>query len=165
VSAVDDDGLFGMSVADMLSFIHPDLQCGDKGHRVSKPTRVYRVEMPNGIGPFNYSKEVYAVICSGKPGFNCDHLADVNHEQMDVTSAAFRQAHGHAEYACDSIASLNRWFPLPARRYLKTLGAKIAVYEVPKGGFLAVVGSGEVIFSKCDSKPVDLLDVETEKVS
>lgn len=163
MSAGDNELPFGLSIADLIGFTHPGLRAAGAGKPVSKPTRVYRVEMPGGGGPFNYSSHVYDVICSGKPGFNCDHLAALNHEQMDLTSAAFRAAHGHAEYACDSLASLGNWFPRPARVYLKRLGAKIAVYEVQVGDSIAVVGQGEVIFSKPDAVPVTVLDVVTEE--
>lgn len=134
---------------------------GQIGEPVTVPTYVYRIEMPNGMGPFNSGlgrpSEIYDAICNGCLG-KCDALAE--NEQMGVTEAAFRAAHGHADYGCDSIDAIHNWFPEPARKYLaKKWGAKLMKYEVAPGQYLMQVENGEIVFDMHSAKVVDALDL------
>lgn len=140
-----------------------DYQHGDAGHPVDQPMRVFRVEMPDGLGPFNSlvpdGREVGLRICREEPGFNCCALAHENHERMDITDHAFHKAHGHADYACDSLQGVKRWFKKPAREYLAKHGARIVEYEIPVGGYVAVIGNNEVIFNRFEGKKVAEHDI------
>lgn len=130
-----------------------------RGHKLAKPTRVYRVEFPNGAGPYNSRRpdgeDIYDTICAPAEGFNCARNAGLNREQMGVTERDFADAHGDAAYACDGLESLHDWFPDKARAYLAGLGCHGAVYEVPAGGHLATIGRGEVLFSRDEAKRVE----------
>jgi hypothetical protein len=142
---------------------------GDAGHPVIEPTRVFRVEMPNGHGPFDCSTmegmEVAYTICSTEPGFDCCANAALNHEHMDITDYAFHKAHDHADYACESIDGVKSWFHMPAREFLAKHGAKIVEYEIPVGGSIAVIGHDEVIFNRFEATPVARYDiVKGEKI-
>lgn len=148
-----------------------DAACaGDTGTKTDAAMLVYRVEMPNGRGPYNSGlgapDEIYDVICATKRGYDCARNASLNGEQMGVTEQAFFEARGDAEYACESIEAIRDWFPTPARRYLaKRWNARLHIYEVPCGGYVLKPGRGEVIFSRKDARPVkvvDLIDLQTE---
>jgi hypothetical protein len=150
----------------------------DTGQPVAHPTLVYRVEMPNGRGPYNSGLDgddhtIYDRICGasndgplynerGERQWDCASLARENNEQMGITEAAFKEAHGHAAYACDSLQAIASWFPTGAREYLRdNWDARLLVYEVPVGGYLATVGNGEVLFSRPAARVVDTLDLVT----
>lgn len=144
------------------------IQRGNEGEPVEAPTPVYRVEMPSGRGPFNDEatehehRRIYETLASMCTTVLAD--PDHNHEQMGVTEAAFKAAHGHAAYGCDSMASLNRWFPRPAREFIKSLGGKIVHYEVQPGDYIYRVGQGEVVFSKPAARLIAHIDLVTEEV-
>jgi hypothetical protein len=155
----------------MLNPIDFDMMCegagriqADAGHSVAKPTNVYRIEMPNGYGPYNgcgdtQEENLKAYHELDRDG--CVRLAKLNHEQMDYTDEPFREAHGPCLYACDSLASLFDWFPLKARTFLNRYSARIVVYQVPAGGHIASVGHGEVIIAKREARKVQTLDILT----
>jgi hypothetical protein len=140
------------------------------GHPVSKPVRVFRLEMANGNGPYNSglpnSHEIYEKICDCDPGFFCVRNAILNREQCGVTDRAFHEAHGHSNYACDSLESLKDWFPDKAREYLAQFGAKIVEYEIPVGEYMEKVGCGEVIFNRHKCRKLRELDaVQPEELA
>lgn len=158
-----------LTIPDMLSLLltgKPILRAGP-GAAVEEPTVLYRIEMPNGHGPYNSGlpnqEQIYEKICGGGPGWDCAKLAgpEFNNEQMGLTEDDFRTAHGDCFYACESLDAIGSWFPTPARVYLKTLGAIVVAYEVPAGAPVAAVGHGEVLFSKAVSKLHARLDAET----
>jgi hypothetical protein len=129
------------------------------GKPVEAPFSVFRVEMPNGNGPFDSelpnSHEIYEHIAVAKPGFDCARFAGENHEHMAYSGNAFRAAHdGHANYGCDSLDAIKQWFPDKARKYLAGLGAKIVQYEVPAGESIVREGHGEVVFNRHAAKVV-----------
>lgn len=145
----------------------PPLNAGI-GQPVTAPTTVFRVEFPNGNGPYNSglpnAHEIYEALADYEaPEMNCVWLAAKNHENMNVTGHAFREAHGHADYGCDSVEALNRWFPIKARKYLAEQGAGLIEYEIPVGGFLAKTGLGEVIFDRHAATKVQTLNLVTAK--
>jgi hypothetical protein len=158
-----------LSVAAVNSFARlMGIKAGDKGKPVTKPTIVYRVEFPDGHGPYNSHKadarKIYEVLCGTgpmHPGFNCAQLARVNHEQCGITENAFQHAHGEADYGCLTLKAIGNWFCEDARKYLHGLGVKLNEYEVPKGGYLARLGSGEVLFARSKAKHVRELDLVT----
>jgi hypothetical protein len=136
------------------------------GKPVKAPLTVYRVEMPDGHGPYNShlpnAKAIYDKLCGTSPkhpGFNCAQLARKNREQCGLSDHAFVQAHGEGDYGCLTIEAIEDWFPLGARRYLRTLSAQLIEYEVPKGGYVAELGSGEVLFVRSKAKRVRALDL------
>jgi hypothetical protein len=138
-----------------------------KGKPIPAPTKVYRVEMPNGNGPYNSdlpnAREIYETICDTEtPGMGCARLAKANHEKMGVTEREFLDAHGEAFYGCDSLKSLRKWFRGAARKYLAGYGATIVVYELPEGSPVEKVGRGEVIFARSLGRKVATLPVTLE---
>src|SRR4051812_41770415 len=93
------------------------------GRPVHEPTEVFRVELPNGRGPFNSglpnAHEIYDRI-------GTEHLERDNGGQCGLSDHEFAEAHdGEAEYGCDSLESLALWFPKGCRAYLKRLGARV----------------------------------------
>lgn len=140
------------------------------GSPVDEDTIVYRIEMPNGRGPYNskIDDEIYHRLCNpvgineqGQECWDCISLAAKNNEQCGITDQDFEEAHGSAVYACDSLQAIENWFPKGAREYLSGFGAKIVVFKIPKGQPIAVVGHGEIIMSKITAIEVDRLDVVT----
>lgn len=123
---------------------------GDEGQPAEQPTRLYRIEFPNGRGPFNSVREdakvIYDRLAEPVPGFDCTRLA--KGEQCGLTEGRFYRAHGDACYACDSLDALHHWFPDAARRYLADLGAKLIEYVVPTGAPLLPIHNGEVVFDR-----------------
>lgn len=149
-----------MEFRKLLMMLATGIAPAGEGEPVEQPTRVFRVEMPNGYGPYNSgldgdTGEIYRVICSKKPGYGCANMARLNHEQMGITEDEFLQAHGKAHYGCDSIKSVENWFGNKAREYLRDeWGAKLIEYEIPEGEYLLTVGHGEIIFNRDTSKRV-----------
>jgi hypothetical protein len=142
------------------------VKAGDKGKRISAPLTVYRVELPNGHGPYNSGRpdaeKIYEKLCGTSPkhpGFDCARLARMDHEKCGITDYAFSQAHGEADYGCLTLEAIGDWFSLEARRYLRTLSAQLIEYEVPKGGYVSKLGHGEVLFVRDKAKRVRALDV------
>jgi hypothetical protein len=135
------------------------------GRPVKKPTSVFRIEMPNGRGPYNSGlpngRDIYDHITQPKDGYDCAYLAGTLHEQMGITEHQFRLEHGHAAYACDSLKSLGKWFHERARKYLNKLGASIVEYQIPVGGYLEKTGHGEIIFNKHECKRIRKLNIVT----
>lgn len=135
------------------------------GNPVKSPTTVYRVEMPNGNGPYNSglpnSMEIYRFLCNYDQPFNCAYLANLNREACGVSDHRFYKAHGDASYCCDSMDSIYRWFPLAARKYLAKYGAKIVQYRIPTGEPLAICGNGECVFNKKTAKRICELPITT----
>jgi len=154
----DDSDIFSM-----LLYGYVPKKAG-RGQPVEKPVRVYRIELPNGNGPFNSdlpnAHEIYEEISKPEPGFDCSHLARLNHEQMGVTEEEFQEAHGPAAYACEDLKALRKWFPDPARDYLAQYGARVVVYEVPAGAHLAKIGHGEVLIARNECRRVETLDLK-----
>jgi hypothetical protein len=142
----------------------PTKICGI-GKRLDKPTTVYRIEMPNGKGPYNSglpnSEEIYWTICKPEPGYDCAKFATMTNEQCGVTEKAFYDAHGSAEYGCSSLKALTDWFGKPAREYLKSFGAKVMVYEVQPNDYLLSLPHGEVVFNKLLAEHRGTLDLVT----
>jgi hypothetical protein len=142
-------------------------RCG-KGTPVKKPTTVFRIEMPNGRGPYNSGlpneHEIYEMICGDNgPDLDCVRLAKKNFEKCGITDRAFKDAHGRGTaYGCDSMKSLHEWFPIKAREYLHGFGARVIEYQLPVGAPLAKVGHGEIIFDRLHSKRVREFDLVDE---
>lgn len=161
------NGIGCKSLEDRLPYVIAMNSLGPKdfgiGKPVSKAVTVYRVEMPNGNGPYNSglpnARAIYEKLCAPNPGYDCAFLANVNREICGASDQSFYLRHGDASYCCDSLASLYRWFPLPARKYLKEQGAKIRVYEIPVGEYLAKCGNGECLFNKTTANLVDELSI------
>lgn len=130
---------------------------GDTGTPVTQITKVYRVEMPNGNGPYNSglpnSEEIYWTITR----FGCCRLAE--HEQFNHTSGAFFEAHGDASYGCETLRAIHNWFPEPARRYLTQYDCKIIVYELDIGQPLLKLEHGEVVFNRKAARRVDTMEL------
>lgn len=141
---------------------------GDTGQPVATPTDVFRIEMPTGRGPFNSglpeARTIYDTLVQPTEGWPGRLLLspDFQGEQMGITEAAFKRAHGHACYGCSSLASVNTWFPAPARAYLEPFGAKIIQYQLPVGAFLLKLdAAGEVVFAKPAAKRIAALPITT----
>lgn len=137
------------------------------GKPISRPRTVFRIELPNGRGPYNTGRadqqETYKAICNGGKGFNCAALARKNREQCGYTDRAFYRAHnGQMRYACDSLSAVKEWFAEPSRRYLREkLQAELAVYRLPVGTDVLEVGNGEIIFDPRPAKKIASKDVVT----
>lgn len=128
------------------------------GTPATAPTRLFRVEMPTGNGPFNSglpnAEEIYLRLCLPRPvGWDCARIAREDREQMGVTDLAFFEAHGDATYACEAEADIFQWFPPEAIDYLHGLGAKLVEYVVPKGSPLLRL-KRQVVFVKPDAHKV-----------
>lgn len=138
---------FMRDFASMLGMAYRDYGPGES---VAARTKVYRVEMPNGHGPFNSglrnAEAIYQHICSGEPGFTCDRLERANGAQMGLSDHAFEEANGECEYGCETVRDVCLWFPRGSREYLDGLGARCVVYEVQPGDRIARCGNGEVLF-------------------
>jgi hypothetical protein len=167
------EGSVNELLTDLFAAIIGAAHSDDTGNKVSKDTTIYRVEMPTGRGPYNSGleeqNEIYERICSHashnkkkEPCWDCAKLASKNHEKMGITEHAFKKAHGHAAYACDSLEAVSNWFEQGAREYLRDQWqAKIVVYVIPKGEYMMTVGNGEVVFSKPACKRIKELDLVT----
>lgn len=131
------------------------------GEVTTEPMTLYRVEMPNGHGPYNSelpnAEEIYLRLCLPQPvGWDCARFAREAHEQMGVTDLAFFKAHGNATYACVSEAAIQAWFPEPARRFMAGLGAKLVEYDLPAGSHvLRTPAHGEIVFVKAEANKVE----------
>ena len=153
-SQVDLDYIHFIALMKELTTGRP-VRFGETGAPVTEPTDVFRIEMPTGRGPFNsdlpnrntiYEELVKPV--EGWPGYLLQDPAFLP-EQMGITEVAFGKAHGDAHYGCESLVSINTWFPRPSRDYLAPLGAKIVRYTIPTGGYLLRLdAAGEVVFNK-----------------
>lgn len=153
--------------------VESDPHHNDIGKPVESPLTIYRVEMPNGRGPYNSGlgkgQEIYDRLCSthghnwkGQQCWDCSELAAENHEQMGITEKAFKEKHGHAAYGCTSLEAIGNWFPKGARQYLRdNWHAKIVVYALPKGKYAMFTGHGEVVFSKPEARQTRTLDLVT----
>lgn len=141
---------------------------GETGVPLAEPLIAYRVEMPDGRGPFNSAStcrrmnhEVFMTLVQqneGWPGWIFVTEPKAKCEKMGVTEDAFREAHGHAYYGCNSVKSINTWFPRPAREYLCPLGAKIVAYHLPAGSpVIELDVAGEIIFNPKDASKVEHL--------
>lgn len=143
---------------------------GEPGEPVIEATSVYRVEMADGRGPFNTHRDdrpqIYEYLTRPEPGWPGWLLTKpiFRQEQMGVTEAMFYELHGGAAYGCDSLASLNTWFPRPAREYLAGLGGKIIEYRVPKGQPLLSLHelAGECVFNPHTAERVRELPITME---
>jgi hypothetical protein len=159
----DDDDFADMDAGSLMAMMVTGIEPLGKGSPVKEPTFVYRVEMPNGNGPFNShmgdSHKIYDAICNPDKGWDCSRLA--KGEQMGVTEFEFRKAHGHADYGCASLEALQNWFPKPAREYLNKYSAHCVVYRLEKGQHLLPTQNGEVIFDKHSATRVGVLDIIT----
>ena len=135
------------------------------GEVLDAPRGVFRVEMPNGKGPFNAfpddraaGDKIYEVLAR----YGADRRAVENNERMGLTGTGFFREHGGAHYGFASLAAVADWFVEDARRYLRDRwGASLVEYEVPAGESVLEVGHGEVIFNKSRAKRVaehDLVD-------
>jgi hypothetical protein len=139
---------------------------GEVGEPLPAPADVYRVEMPDGRGPFisrGQRKVIYEELTKPVEGWPGYLLLDprFQREQAGITEKAFNDAHGAARYGCACLASVNTWFPPPSRSYLASLGAKIVHYQLPAGSYLLDLdAAGEVIFSVAQAKKVDELPVD-----
>ena len=144
--------------------------------KLTAPVTVYRVEMPNGKGPYNSEmgpmggKYIYARLCMGalgtralgEPCWDCSRLARENDETMDEVAADFHARFGHANFGCDSLGAIRAWFPDAPRRYLRDdWGARLIEYQVPAGQHLRTLANGEVVFSAPDAAKVGTLDLVT----
>jgi hypothetical protein len=141
-----------LAAASMRHIIEGSVQHGP-GKPVKEPVKVFRIEMPNGNGPYNSglpnAKEIYERLCLPEPyGFFCVRNAIMNCEDMNTSANAFRSTHGHAHYGCDSIKSLHDWFPEGAREYLADYDARTVEYEIPVGEYMLEMGSGEIVFNR-----------------
>lgn len=145
---------------------HP-IRYGETGHPVNQPTDVFRIELPNGNGPFNTdlpnNRSHYDHLTQpnpGWPGYILTVNRDAFHEQMGITEAEFGRVHGDACYGCDSLAAVNSWFPPPARDYLSSYGAKIIRYQLAPGDYILPMDiAGEVIFNRQAAARLDELPV------
>lgn len=143
---------------------------GEKGEPVAHPTSVYRVEMEDGRGPFNTERddrpEIFHTLVQPNEGWpgRLLKIPKFKTERMGVTEAMFYAVHGGAAYACESLAAINTWFPLPSRQYLATLGgAKIVQYCIPKGQpILKLDLAGECVFNPVTAHRVATLPIDTE---
>lgn len=133
----------------------------DKGSPVASATAVYRIEMPDGCGPWCGGPNSNRDWDEKLEDWGCADLAEKNGEQMGETEQAFRAAHGHAAYGCDSLDALKKWFPAPARKFLATKGATVKHYEIAAGDYIERVGNGEVVFNWTTAKIVATLDLAT----
>jgi hypothetical protein len=145
-------------LADLLDD-RPFAAANDPGKPVEQPTTVYRVEMPNGNGPYNSglpnARDIYKAIANPfHPEMDCVRLANQNHENINQTGSQFRAEHGHADYGCDSLDAVKAWFPIKAREFLAGLGGSVVEYELAVGDPLLGVGNGEVIFNRHTAKRV-----------
>lgn len=151
--------LFGMPVSRYRQ--------GEIGEPVSAPTRVYRVELPNGNGPFNTGLPEHRIIYDdlvknekGWPGWLLYNCPAMRREQMGITERAFKETHGAAFYGCRDLRSVATWFPPPSRQYLAKYSAEILCYELPAGSYLLQLDSeGEVVFNKFEAKVVERLPI------
>ena len=159
------DGLTPMELIRLVTrVLSGHINEAGSGKPVTEVTTVFRVEMPNGRGPYNSDlpngHEIYEKIANLKdPGYNCVRLAAANNEQMGVTEQKFLNTHGNADYGCDSLAAIRDWFPDKARKFLAKHDAKLVEYKVPVGGFVEVVGHGEVLFDKTKAERVSDYDL------
>lgn len=143
---------------------------GEAGSPVSQPTNVYRVEMEDGRGPFNTHRDdrpaIYKHLTKQEPGWPGWLLTfpQFRQEQMGVTEAVFYHTHGGAAYGCESLASLNTWFPAPARSWLVSYGAKIVQYCVPAGEPILSLKelAGEVVFNPVTAIKVATMPIDME---
>lgn len=132
----------------------------DLGDTVSEPTTVFRVEMPNGKGPYNSgldngTHEIYDFLDAN----GAVEPARRNNESMSMTGRAFHRAFGKAHYGLDSTAAVQHWFNWKVRHYLRDYGAELVEYEVQPGQNILPVGEGEVIFNKHLAKRVSSYDL------
>lgn len=162
--AIDRQNAEFFSFLDML--FQPSVDFGT-GRKVTKAKRIFRIEMPNGHGPYNSelpnAHEIYETICKPVRGYDCSKYARLTNEQCGVSDEAFARKHGMAAYACDSMESLKLWFGDKARAYLATFGAKVIEYEIPAGQYIAKASNGEIIFNRNTSnriKEYDLVSLE-----
>lgn len=152
------EGPFGIPIPARIAM-------GDAGAPVKKPVRVFRLEMPNGNGPYNSGlpdeRDIYLKLCLPDEcgGFDCARLARECGEQMGITEKEFLDAHGHANYGCLKVEDIYAWFSDNARRYLSKYDAKIVEYEIPVGGHLLKVHDKEVIFNRHECRKVAEYDI------
>lgn len=140
----------------------------DEGELLAAPRSVFRVEMPNGKGPFNPGRSFKA-----KYGFYGNEWYDFLHDQgadkpagrsgsrMGVTGAKFYAMNGAAHYGFDNPAGAQHWFNRPARKFLHRYGGALIEYEVQPGERVLETGEHEVIFNKDRARRVgefDLID-------
>lgn len=144
------------------------LRQGETGEPLKEPLIAYRMEMPDGRGPFNSkvtgregNREIFMTLVQqneGWPGWIFVTEPKAKCERMGVTENAFYKAHGNAAYGCNSIQSINTWFPRPSRELLCPLGAKIVAYHLPVGSpVIELDVAGEIIFNPKDASKVEHL--------
>jgi hypothetical protein len=173
---VEADGDNFPELLDLLSMLlahdDRDIRKGEKGEPLSAPTTVYRIEMPDGSGPFNWAscpseslrRAIYDTLTRPLPGWPGEMLRTneaMHHEQMGVTETAFKEAYGHAAYACRDLASLATWFPRPSREYIATFGGKVVAYHLPEGAPILPLydSEGELVFSRPTAIKVEHHDI------
>lgn len=127
------------------------------GEPVKEPTKVYRVEMADGTGPYNSAVGIGVTISAPFEGFDCNRPAVENNEKMGVSDRRFHREFGHANYGCESLADIDYWFGDKARQYIAAHGGRIAVYEVQVGQHLVKAGLGEVVFNRYSAKLIEYL--------
>lgn len=141
----------------IMEMIYGDKIVGveEEGEALSAPRSVFRVEMPNGKGPFNpgesfrrkhgfYGTEWYDYLHDQ----GADKPADKSGSRMGLTGAAFYVANGAAHYGFDNPQGVKHWFNLKAREFLAKYGGKIVEYQVQPGERVLETGEHEVIFNK-----------------
>lgn len=129
---------------------------GEDGDPVTTPVDVFRIEMPDGHGPFNSTIwpdriRAYEYLTrdeAGWPGHMMSIDPAVGREAMGISDAKFSWKHGHIAYGCDSLEHLLTWFPPPSREYLAKHGGKIVRYTVPVGQQVLRMSAGQICFVK-----------------
>jgi len=159
----DDVSVLEQLISEMFS---PVLGEGDIGQPVTRATSVFRIEMPNGHGPFNSGlgneMEIYETLAN----LHCADFARDTNEQCGRTEAAFHEAHGDAEYACKSMYWLKKWFNPASRQYLVQYNAVLKEYSVLPGDCILEIANGEVVFSRKDAQLIATYELTSlEKVS
>lgn len=146
------------------------LQPDDEGTPLPAPTRVFRIEFPNGCGPFNscginpanraaYDRALalYDQLCA--PGY-CFKMLKNYRGKMGITEEPFRAAHGEAAYGCRNLSSVREWFPLPARKLLANHGARLLAFNLPAGApLLDTNNCGEVVFARSSATTYEVWDL------
>lgn len=149
------DDNFALFLARLLRPEEEVVGFGDKGTPVPEPTRVYRVELPDGRGPFNSQWVDNSKIFRFYEGKGIGDRG----EQMGVTERAFDEAHGDAAYGVADLEAARHWFPEPAREVISENEGYLWEFEIPKGGYIMRLAQGEVVFSRKEARRIRKLDL------
>ena len=141
-------------------------------------TRIYRIELPDGSGPFwrTTGSYIYDDNRAGGPSasyhpgptsmsLDCQ-LSEDTSQLGDFYSDGLCQHdnRGRAkiryQFAFASLDQLREWFPdVDGRAAMKEAGFEISVYDIPEDDL--VVGHYQVAFHPEDATHVNSLDIET----